>query len=510
MKQLPKVDDSMKASGLFSAILTLAILASPSSADRRALVVGIDEFQNPKVRPLACCVNDAGAYRDLLLRSFGFGIEEVRFLTNREATRDGILAALNALAEGAGEGDIRVFIFAGHGTRVRDQSGDESDGDGLDEALVPNDALSMKALVLDDEIQAALEKAPRAEWTVLLDCCHAGTATKDLLPDAKVRTRFTPVAAFEAGNEESAETDLTRGGWRENGVGEETHAERITLDLASDSTRENVTQEALVSVFAACQPEEKALEDSDSGHGRFTRHLLKGFEDGALRPGASLFSEVAEYFKVTFEGKEAGKPVRQNPFIELPPAMEGKVFIASASPIQPPSRSVADASGGKVSSRTSVFRGGEGPPVSDFEVRLYIPAGRVLTEGDLLEVVVRSEAPGYLTLLSWWSDGTVTQLFPNQFQPDNRIPENVEIHVPSHGQFHFRITPPFGQEWIEAVVTDSPWQPGAFAPAEFQGGIKTLPAEKLKGLPKEIEQIRESRRIAHARVGFETRPRVEP
>ncbi|MCG3197784.1 MAG: caspase family protein [Candidatus Omnitrophica bacterium] len=497
----------MKPSALVVAVFLL-LLNFPAVADRKALVVGIDEFQNPKVRPLACCVNDAGAYRDLLIGGFGFRSEEIRFLTNGEATREGILASLNALAEGAGEGDIRVFIFAGHGTRVRDKSGDEADGDGLDEALVPNDALAMNALILDDEIQAALEKAPRAEWTVLLDCCHAGTATKDLLPDAKVRSRFTPATAFEEGNVEPSGTAGTRGDWRETGIGEEGGADGATLDPVSGATRENVTEEALVVVFAACQPEEKALEDSDSGHGRFTRHLLKGFEEGALQPGASVFSEVAEYFKVTFEGEEAGKPVRQNPFIELPPAMEGKAFIASATPGQAPPIRVSTPSGKKASSRNLVFSGGEEPPVSDFEVRLYLPAGRVLTEGDLLDVVVKSEAPGYLTLLSWWSDGTVTQLFPNQFQPDNRIPEDVEVRIPKPGQFRLRITPPFGLEWIEAVVTDSPWQPEAFGATEFKGGIKTLPAEKLKGLPKEIEEIRANQRIAHALVGFETRPRV--
>lgn len=87
----------MKPSALVVAVFLL-LLNFPAVADRKALVVGIDEFQNPKVRPLACCVNDAGAYRDLLIGGFGFRSEEIRFLTNGEATREGILASLNALA----------------------------------------------------------------------------------------------------------------------------------------------------------------------------------------------------------------------------------------------------------------------------------------------------------------------------------------------------------------------------------------------------------------------------
>ncbi len=63
---------------------------------------------------------------------------------------------------------------AGHGSRVRDQDGDEDDG--YDETLVPVD-FQRSGQIRDDDIFKILVKPLRAgvTMTCLMDCCHSGT-----------------------------------------------------------------------------------------------------------------------------------------------------------------------------------------------------------------------------------------------------------------------------------------------------------------------------------------------
>lgn len=64
--------------------------------------------------------------------------------------------------------------WAGHGSRVPDQDGDEDDG--YDETLVPVD-FQRSGQIRDDDIFKMLVKPLRAgvTMTCLMDCCHSGT-----------------------------------------------------------------------------------------------------------------------------------------------------------------------------------------------------------------------------------------------------------------------------------------------------------------------------------------------
>jgi hypothetical protein len=78
-----------------------------------ALLIGIDDYDHwPK---LATPVNDTKALENTLVTRYGFVPERVKRLTNREATREGILEGLEWLINGAGEHDNVVIYYAGHG-----------------------------------------------------------------------------------------------------------------------------------------------------------------------------------------------------------------------------------------------------------------------------------------------------------------------------------------------------------------------------------------------------------
>ena len=78
------------------------------------------------------------------------------------------------------------------------------------------------------------------------------------------------------------------------------------------------------------------------------------------------------------------------------------------------------------------------------------------TEGEVVRFRVRSDAAGFLTIVSRSPSGGVTLLFPNRFSPESRIEAGASITVPADGAFVFKVSGPFGQEYVKAIVTPAP------------------------------------------------------
>ena len=82
---------------------------------------------------------------------------------------------------------------------------------------------------------------------------------------------------------------------------------------------------------------------------------------------------------------------------------------------------------------------------------------RVYTEGDVLQATVTSNVDGYLYLFYRDANANVSVLFPNRFQQDNRIQQNLRMSVPRpDAGFRVRIGAPFGHELLKAVVSKKP------------------------------------------------------
>ena len=80
-----------------------------------ALVIGINEYDDPNVPDLATAVNDARAVADLLERRLGFDRGRIIELYDGDATRPGIIDALSRLILETGENDRVLIYYAGHG-----------------------------------------------------------------------------------------------------------------------------------------------------------------------------------------------------------------------------------------------------------------------------------------------------------------------------------------------------------------------------------------------------------
>src|SRR5262245_22080825 len=175
----------------------LAVGATPVFAENYAIIIGVNDcprFRLPdgsKPRPLRGAEADADALASVLLRDYGFGRDKVFLLKGSEATYARIKAAFQEVAARAGPDDVFVFHFSGHGTQIPDRP-PYDEPDGLDECLCPYDATHREEnLIVDDELGVWLEKV-RARWiTVILDCCHADTGTKD--SDEDLGARYLPI-----------------------------------------------------------------------------------------------------------------------------------------------------------------------------------------------------------------------------------------------------------------------------------------------------------------------------
>jgi len=167
---------------------------------QRALLVGINKYRIPGA-DLNGCVNDVTNVRDILLKYFGFTVNQIRMVVDERATRAGILERLAWLVKDAQPKERLLFHFSGHGSQIRDRDGDELK-DNLDEILCPHDMDWDGTYIVDDELGKFFGTLPKGiNLEVLLDCCHSGTGTREargiesLPQDLSFKPRFlTPPA----------------------------------------------------------------------------------------------------------------------------------------------------------------------------------------------------------------------------------------------------------------------------------------------------------------------------
>ncbi len=184
-----------------------------------ALLIGINDYHpDAGVRSLRGCVNDVRAAARLLADLYGVPQENMVTLVDQAATRAAIeqavqqhlIARAHAWLDPAAPQDVPppafLLYFSGHGSQARDLSGQEPDG--MDETLVAYDSRTPGVFDLRDwELAAWLEELNAASdnVTVILDCCHSGSGTRDLdegeaptrgvAPDLRLPPSVRPPAA---------------------------------------------------------------------------------------------------------------------------------------------------------------------------------------------------------------------------------------------------------------------------------------------------------------------------
>lgn len=136
-----------------------------------ALTIGINYENSPYA--LRGCINDSLHIRNFLKQ---LQYNRIRVITDRtrvKPTKTNIQRELQRFVRESYRCSEMLLHYAGHGTNVRDTSGDEDDQ--KDEVLVPSD-FRQNGYITDDYINRVLQKLnPKCRVILLFDCCHSGT-----------------------------------------------------------------------------------------------------------------------------------------------------------------------------------------------------------------------------------------------------------------------------------------------------------------------------------------------
>ena len=157
------------------------------------LQIGINKYPTG-VGSLTGCVNDVHNIHDYLAKTFGTSAHIVQLLDS-DAKRKNVIQQFREHLGRAGAGDVVLFHYSGHGARCKSAPDFRKwFPDGWDEGLVLHDSRQAGGFDLaDKELAILLAEVAKNEphISVLLDCCHSGTATRGLDDFTQLRVRQT-------------------------------------------------------------------------------------------------------------------------------------------------------------------------------------------------------------------------------------------------------------------------------------------------------------------------------
>ena len=166
-------------------IVLLLLCGFATAQNKMALVVGIGDYPKESGWCKIHGDNDITIITEMLEEN---GFEQVQILSNKAATKQVIMEALNNLAKKASLGDVVYIHFSGHGQQITDLDGDEPDG--YDEAWIPYDACKTYSEtyhgqnhIVDDELfdflnQLRANVGDMGKIIVVSDACHSGSGSR--------------------------------------------------------------------------------------------------------------------------------------------------------------------------------------------------------------------------------------------------------------------------------------------------------------------------------------------
>jgi hypothetical protein len=274
--------------------LALTAPAAARAADEGKtwlLLVAVDKHDNPRLdRGVANTVRDADLLRKTLQERTGLPAAQILTLAGKAGrpTREHLRKQIPAFLALAGPNDRLIFFYSGHGVIHQDKA-----------YLVPADLdtknISGTGLPLA-ELRDALASCKAAAKFLVLDCCHAGGASR--APD-------DPGASSEA-------------------VAKSLQARKLKGAI----------------VLGSCADDEESFEWPSRGQGIFTYWLCRGLEGGADENGDGklTFEEIYQYVydRVPKTAKEVARAT-QTPVRIVGPDVEGTPHLLALLPEPPES-----------------------------------------------------------------------------------------------------------------------------------------------------------------------------
>jgi hypothetical protein len=403
-------------------------VSSGAEAHDRALVIGINHYpfipkdgvQNGS--DLAGSVPDAGHFADMLTTTLGYRPEDVKVLTDAEASRDGILGAFRSwLIDGTQPGDRVMFYYSGHGTQewVPDGQG----GRHATSSIVPADAKltaenQISGLIFGTDIGALIKQLGGRDVTIVADSCHSGSISRDprapaKYANARIRT-LTPTVPLNLDPH-----DVTDEVIRESKTQSRFFDPR---DLGADGTH--------VAVWSAVTLAQVAMETPEGGV--FTNALIAGLKhreaaaDADPRISVSALLNYTRQVSAEYCSGISNCPDGLTPELLASDAYRARILVpvdvaqpsvAVDETLPPPPDAPAPQhptpppSGPDLVAFADDILGHS----NDFDISAEILPGPYVKLGDKVQFRIHSQEAGELVVLDTGPDGELRRIFPNQY-----------------------------------------------------------------------------------------------
>jgi hypothetical protein len=157
----------------------------------KALLVGINKYPDPQ-NELRGCINDILDMEHFIAETNKvYGKENIKKLTDKQATKKEIVTQIKWLLEGAQAGDQLLFHYSGHGAQAPTHYS-KLEPDGLDEIICPYDFDGSNGTTLRDkefaQLFAGITKGVHFVW--ISDSCHAEDLSRDLQMPGEPQYRY--------------------------------------------------------------------------------------------------------------------------------------------------------------------------------------------------------------------------------------------------------------------------------------------------------------------------------
>lgn len=404
----------------------------------RALLVGINKYEQPYVSPTPGCEEDVSETREFLKQKYGFQENEIRVLTGSQATAANIVEEFRRwLIEGTEPGDRAFFLYSGHGSRVPDADRDEEDGH--DEILAPYDVAlrSDKQLVnyvSDDEIGKLIAQLSGRMTVMVFDSCHSGTISRGEFGGVsakKSEARYLPDADTLTGLLSQTKTR----GTNELADYLVTDDKKATRDfkLVDEKTVGPTTG---IVVFSAAQAGQVAypIRVGNGVRGALS-YLFNESQRGRNPSLQQLAQEItANMAALQLAGKLSGNQI---PYFEVFSTVDLRDQPLFATPQAIPAVALAN-------------------PQSKVKLNLRTLENKTRYRfGETVSYQMKTDTPGYLYLLVFSEGDVATCVFPNQSISNNRLEAGSHI-ITRDGREGFLVGEPAGKDVVVALLSATP------------------------------------------------------
>jgi hypothetical protein len=312
-----------------------AQLASPGQGEVRALIIGVDHYATR--RNLRGAVADA---RDLEQAVKKGGVRDLTVLIDQDASRRQVETAMERLVASSRPGDLIIVSFAGHGAQSPERIKD-SDPDHVDEVFVlpafDDHGPATAERILDKEINVWLKRIEQkgAHTLFLADTCHGGGLTREVdLRAGEMSYRQTSISIA------SLDDALTPISTDADRLRQPEEFDRVTFLAAADKWT---------------KAPEVRIEGQPTLRGALSYAVARAFEGGADRngDGKTTRRELFEYARQVVQQYSQSRQVIYTEPNRRTDLMESVVFKRAGAPEQPASSD--DRAGSKV--RIAILNG---------------------------------------------------------------------------------------------------------------------------------------------------------